>query len=222
MEQLVGFFDQEASRDYDQCVEDTQNWLREESDEPLPIRCVGVDCSEQAVQFAEEARLLDAGIAKNFEEGQEASEQEVRLMRHCNLMTSTGAIGYVTEKTLGAIFAHLGKALPEQRGPYMVMTILRLFDGELIKPVFQESGFHFERIPGVRLMQRRFADEAEQAKTLRALRERGVDAEGWETEGILYADLYAAAPRPDFEALWEAMTRTRNQLSTASETALET
>lgn len=216
-DRIVDFFQNQASRDYSQCVEETRQWLEEEVDAPLPIKCVGVDCSEEAVQFAEEADLLDAGIPKNFEEGEKAAENEVQLIRQCNLMTSTGAIGYITDKTLDVVLSHLGKSLAEQRGPYIVVTILRMFDSAPIKRTFEKFGFRFEQVPGVRLRQRHFATQSEQDKTVRLLRDGGVNPNGWEAEGSLYADLFAAAPAADFQALADALLETRARLKDEDE-----
>ena len=213
--QIANFFKNDASRDYAECVQDTRQWLKTEAESSLAIQCVGMDCSEEALQFAEEAELLDAGISKNFEENEEATEAEIQLMRHCNLMTSTGAIGYITEKTLGTVLSHLGKALPEQHGPYIVVTILRMFHSAPIRNIFQHFGFQFERMPGIRLRQRQFADETEQRKTIRVLKEHDVDPTDWESEGHLYANLFAAAPEPDFPALKHIILETRDRMNRA-------
>lgn len=219
--QIAEFFDNEASRDYGQCVEDTRQWLDGEEAEPKAMKCVGMDCSEEAVQFAEEADLLDAGISKNFEEGDKPSDKEIQLIRNCNLMTSTGAIGYVTEKTLSVVLSHLGKAQAEQQGPYVVVTILRMFDSEPIRRSFEKFGFRFEQVPGVRLRQRYFADDGEKEKTLAVLRERGVDPTGWESEGSLFADVFAAAPAADFQVLLDALLARHAELDGSSEAAVE-
>jgi hypothetical protein len=202
-------------------VEETKQWLEDEGDVPRPITCVGVDCSEEAVQFAEEADLLDAGIHKNFEKDEDATNPEIQLIRHCNLMTSTGAIGYITDKTLSVVLSHLGKALAEQQGPYVVVTILRMFDSAPIRKTFETFGLRFEQLPGVRLRQRHFADEQEQEKTIQLLRERHIDPAGWEAEGSLYADLFAAAPHADFSCLAGALLARHAELKDEAETALE-
>ena len=214
---MMDFFREEAPEEFDACIEATRSWLRQQAT-PGDVRCVGTDSSEAAIHFANESGLIDGGIARNFEEDAQPSEEDVRLFRRCRLLTSTGAIGYVGRKTLSILLKHLGKDHPGQAGPYAVVTILRMFDPEPIRETFKQFGLHFDIVPGIHLRQRKFTDKGEQDQTLALLEKRGIGADGLEEEGILYADLYLAAPPADYHKFhrWINATRIRQSAHTAS------
>ena len=203
--ELSRFFDQEAPRDLRGCVESTRHWLQGR-DAHADLECIGLDCSRQAIGFAEEAGLLCSGIARNFENEEEPSAAEQFIMRNCNILTSTGAIGYVGDKTLSIILEQLGKSFPENAAPFFVVTILRMFDPSPIRSCFESFRYRFNRVPGVQLRQRHFADDDEQSQTIDVIRKRGLNPEGLETEGMLYADLYVGAASSDLGGLLGKLT----------------
>lgn len=213
--EIAEFFENEANRDYCDCVTDTKSWLAE-NEAAKPLACIGADASSEAIKFASAAGLIDDGIAQDLETDQKLPAQECSLIQHCNLLTSTGAIGYVGEKTVSAILTHLGKACPPGRGPYTAVTILRMFQVEQIRKTFEKFGYRFELAPGVRLRQRRFQDEKEQKETIRLLAERGISTAGWEDTGYLYADLYVAAPAAELELMLKQVEQTRQRLEKES------
>jgi len=210
--EIADFFDSQKSQDYKLCVEDTREWLAD--NEPIePISCIGADSSAEAIRFAKDADLIDGAIACNLEKDQDLSEKDRGLIRQCNLLTSTGAIGYVGEETLSAILTHLGK---DRAGlePYAAVTILRMFPAEPIAKAFAHFGYQFAIVPGVQLRQRRFHDDEEQCETVRILHERGLDTDGLESEGYRYADLYVAARAKDVDFIVTQMEETRLRLET--------
>jgi hypothetical protein len=210
--ELARFFAEHKSRDYHDCIEATRDLL-EATESPDAVSCLGLDCSEKALRFAEDTGLLDGTIARNLEEDQSLPPDEVRMIQECNLLTSTGAIGYVGNKTLSVLLRHLGKSKRQSHGPYSVVTILRMFDSAPIAATFERFGFHFAAVPGVRLRQRQFETEEEQARTLKLLVKRGIDTDGWESEGFLYADLFAAAPAGDMDSLVNCLRETHSGCS---------
>jgi len=208
--EIADFFEQQTSRDYQICVKDTRKWLTD--NEPVkPVSCIGADASAPAIQFAQDAGLIDGGIARDMEKDSELSEEERGLIRQCNLLVSTGAIGYVGEKTLSAILQHLGKGR-SLTGAYAAVTILRMFPTEPVVKTFERFGYQFSIVPGVQLRQRRFRDDGEQCETLRILNERDLDTSNLESEGYLYADLYVAAPSADVEHILKQMEAMRLHL----------
>ena len=161
------------------------------------IRCVGLDSSEPAIRFGLGSGLLDGGIARNFEvEGALPTEEDRSWFRSCNLLICTGAIGYVSDRTLDIVLQDLGKDHPSDFGPCAVFTILRMFDTEPVEAVFEKHGFAMSAVPGARLPQRKFEDAREREQVLTLLHERGIDTGSWEEQGRHYADLYVAA-RPE-------------------------
>ncbi|RMH44769.1 MAG: hypothetical protein D6689_01690 [Deltaproteobacteria bacterium] len=215
-DEMVAFFATRAPRDYHAARQATRIWLNI-TPPACDIRTVGLDQSEPAIRFAVESGLLDGGVARDFEQpGASPTREECAWFRSCNLLISTGAIGYITERTLGIVLRHLGKDRPCKVGPFAVATILRMFDPSPVQSVFAEHGFRFEPVPGVRLPQRRFANRDERNKVLSLLHDRGIDTRQWEEGGRLYADLYIAAPAEHFSLLLERMRETRSELEAGS------
>jgi len=209
--EIADFFEGQGEINYRQCVTDTREWLSENGP-GKPIACVGADSSAEAIKFAEDAGLLDGGIAHDMEMDQRLSPEECAMIQKCNLLISTGAIGYVGERTLNAILQQLGKDTPKAHGPHTVVTILRMFDPDPIARTFAQHGYTFVRVPEVHLRQRRFHDEKEQAETIPLVEARGLDCGELETDGYLYADLYVGAPEKDLSELIRAMEDTWRKL----------
>ncbi len=218
-DEIVSFFSSRAPREYHAACEAMRMWLNI-APPACDVRAVGLDSSEPAIRFAVDAGLLDGGIAQNFERPDIApNEDEKAWFRSCNLLISTGAIGYITERTLEVVLQHLGKDYPAEFGPFAVVTILRMFDSAPIEAVFEEHGFTFAAVPGLRLPQRRFADEEEQHKVISLLHDRGIDTGRWENRGRHYADLFIAAPPRQFSLLLERMGQTRRARDRDSDVA---
>lgn len=209
--EIADFFQNSADQDYRQCVKETREWLAE-SDLVTPITCVGADASAEAIKFASDAGLIDGGIAHDLETDQDLNPEERQLIRKCNLLISTGAIGYVGEKTLSAILKELGKSSSLTHGPYSVVTILRMFEPEPIAATFAKFGYKFAPVPGVHLRQRRFHDDKEQQETIRLLTKRGLGTETLEATGYLYADLFIGSPQADLHGLLQQMEETWESL----------
>ena len=193
---------------YDAACEVTRMWLNI-APPACDLRAVGLDRSEPAIRFATDAGLLDGGIARDFEQPDASpTDDECAWFRSCNLMISTGAIGYVTARTLDVVLRQLGRNYPGHFGPLAVVTILRMFDSSPIRAAFERHGLTLGRVQGVRLPQRRFADEEEQRCVLSLLHDRGIDTREWEDRGKHYADLYVAAPPRQYSLLQERMMET--------------
>jgi carnitine O-acetyltransferase len=216
-DEMVAFFSSRAPTQYHAACETMRMWLNI-APPACDVRCVGLDSSEPAIRFAVDAGLLDGGIARNFENDEVTpTEGELAWFRSCNLMISTGAIGYVTEKTLDVILIHIGKDNPGEFGPFSVVTILRMFDPSPIGDVFEKYGYKFGAVPGVRLPQRTFVDQEERHKVISLLKEREIDTSGLEDRGKLYAGLFIASPPDQFPALQKWMITTHSACVRESE-----
>jgi len=190
-EEFRAFFAARAPRDYDECVAATRLWLQAVP-APQELRIVGVDTSVPAIRFATDAGLIAGGVSRDLERD-DPSDDECAWMAGCNLLTSTGAIGYVTDATVRRVLRCLARDHAGPFGPVAVLTVLRMFSVEAVAQAFSAAGLAFVRVPGVRLRQRRFADAAERTHVLQLLAETGVDPDGWESTGWLWAELYVAA-----------------------------
>ena len=100
-----------------------------------------------------------------------------------------------------------------------MLTILRMFDPAPIAKTFQEHGFRFGPVPGLRLPQRRFTGPEEMGRVISMLRERGLDTREWEEKGKQFADLYIAAPPRQFPLLSDHMVKTRTRVEGESRMA---
>jgi len=208
VEDMKAFFASHPETPYQESIEATRAWLSE-APHSCDVECIGLDSSGPAVSFAEDVGLLDAGIARDFEvPDAEPTFEERTWFRGCNLLISTGAVGYLTDRTFEAILPHWAKDI-HGFGPAAVLTILRMFDPSPIRSIFERHGFKFGVVPGIRLPQRRFADDQERAKVLSLLHDRKIDTRGWEETGKHFADLYIAAPKEDFSDLLDRMSATR-------------
>jgi len=211
-DELAGFFARRAPRDYGACVDATRSKLAD-TRPAHRVRCIGADASQEAIRFARDARLLDGGLNRNLEEEPSLDGREVALVRRSNLLISTGAIGYVGPRTLSTLLAELGKDSPLERGPCAVITILRMFDPAPVTRTFERFGFRLERVSEVCLPQRRFGNDEELQQTLDLLDARGVNADGWESTGRLYADLFAATRPGELRAFIRKLEATRDELA---------
>ena len=215
-DEIVAFFTSRAPRDFRAACEATRMWLNV-TPPACDVRSVGLDSSEPAIRYAVEAGLLDGGISQDFEEPDaQPSDEEIAWFRSCNLLTCTGAIGYVTDRTLGVVLEHLGKDYPAEFGPFAVVTVLRMFDEAPIADCFDRFGLQFLRVPGARLPQRRFADDDERQRALSELHDRSIDTSDWEDRGRYYADLYIAAPPNQHAVLLNRMIQVRDEAAERS------
>ena len=161
---------------------------------------------------------MEAGVARDFESPNiYPTEKELELFRRCNFLVSTGAIGYVTERTLSKILPHLGKNSSGDFGPCAVVTILRMFDIAPITRAFEQSGLHLVPVAGVQLVQRNFEDKTEQTEIVSILHDKGISTEGMEDKGLLLADLFLAAPPKQMSEFMEKLKSAKSDFSDTRE-----
>jgi SAM-dependent methyltransferase len=164
-------------------------------DGPEDITVIGLDPAAAAVAFGEDAGLLDEGLAVNLETEPlpEAATGELALV---DLVTSTGCVGYVTERS----FERLLPAVTQGRQPWFGNFVLRMFPFDAIEATLEASGYVTEKLAGRTFTQRRFSSASEQEQVIERLRERGIDPAGKETEGHLLAEFYLSRPAQDVAA----------------------
>lgn len=164
-----------------------------ELDDSQNIEVTGLDLAESAIAFGEEAGLLDEGLAFNLETDPLPGSAKDELAQ-IDLVTSTGCVGYVTEKT----FDRLLPAVTQGQAPWIGNFVLRLFPFEPIEETLNEWGYVTEKLEGQTFAQRKFASKDEQAQVIEQLSEQGIDPTGLETEGQLLAEFYLSRPANDF------------------------
>ncbi|MFC1783905.1 hypothetical protein ACFL02_10045 [Planctomycetota bacterium] len=204
-DEMVAFFSTRAPKDPQAACEAMRAWINV-TPTPHDVRCVGLDSSKPAIRFAIRAGLLDGGIARDFENPEiTPNAEECSWLRSCNLLISTGAIGYVTDRTMAHVVRHAGKDHPSEFGPLAVLTIIRMFDATPIRDVFERHGLRYEKVPGIMLPQRRFTDRNERKDVLKVLHDKGIDTSEWEDQGRQFAELFIAAKPDNFPELLKKM-----------------
>ncbi|WP_373491070.1 hypothetical protein [Parasphingorhabdus sp.] len=161
-------------------------------DEPADIEMVGIDLAASATAFAKDAGLLDEDIVINLETDP-LPEVAKEKLAPIDLVTSTGCVGYVTEKS----FDRLLPAVTQGQAPWMGNFVLRLFPFEPIAKSLSEWGYVTEKLEGQTFPQRHFSSTEEQEQVLEQLCERGIDPAGQESEGSLLAEFYLSRPAED-------------------------
>lgn len=147
---------------------------------------VGLDTSPQAIHYAKRVGLLRDGIATNLEE-EDVTERDERVLGGVDIVLSTGSVGYVSEKTYRRI-------LSCARQPWIVSFVLRMFPYDSFANLFAQHGLVTERLASAVFVQRRFRDVEEFEKSLEILAKLGLDTQGFESDGLLQADLFVSRP----------------------------
>ncbi len=165
-------------------------------DTPEDIEVTGLDLADKAIAFAEETGLLDEGLAINLETEPLPGPAKADLAA-IDLVTSTGCVGYVTEKS----FDRLLPAITQGERPWLANFVLRMFPFDAIEETLDEWGYVTEKLTNETFVQRRFASSEEQNQVMDQLRDQGVDPAGKESEGNLLAEFYLWRPREDAAAM---------------------
>jgi carnitine O-acetyltransferase len=158
----------------------------------LGVRFVGVDVSRQAAAYATEAGLLDDAVVADLEQ-RSLKPDEVCRVADATLIISTGCFGYITEASLTRILQ------PCREQPWMVHSVLRMFDFAPAEEALARSGYVSSRSPQL-LRQRRFDSRREQERILDRLCSMGIDPSGLESEGWLYAHIFLSRPASQADA----------------------
>lgn len=161
-------------------------------DEAEDIEVIGLDVAENAIAFAEETGLLDEGFSVNLETEAlpEAAKKELAPI---DLLTSTGCVGYVTERS----FNRLMPTITEGRQPWLANFVLRMFPFDAIEDTLNDHGYVTEKLQDRTFVQRKFMSADEQAQVLDQLQDLGIDPSGKESEGNLLAEFYLSRPSLD-------------------------
>lgn len=180
---------------------------------------IGLDISPQAVDYARRVGLLQNGIVANLEQDRITAAQ-AKIAGSADVILSTGCIGYVSEKT----YTQLLNAMP--KAPWVISFVLRMFSYRGFEKVMQSHGLVTERLASATFVQRRFRDQDEMEKTVSTLTRLGIDPAGFESDGMIHAELFLSRPEEDARqaSLDELVTVTsgRNRLTGARYVRVET
>ena len=180
------------SLDREAMVERDRDLLADLRRRDAPV-VVGVDVSAPAVAYGVDAGLIDAGAAENLEED-DPSPALAEALAPVDLVTVTGGIGYITERTFGKVIS-----ATEEATPWVAALSLRWVDFEPIAELGADQGLVTERLDGVTFPQRRFASHDERQFVISQLEERSIDPSGREADGYHHADLYLLRPEDELD-----------------------
>lgn len=157
--------------------------------EPLDaaLEMVGVDPAANAISYAVDAGMLDAGVVTNLEKA-DPTPEDTAAIENSDLIISTGCVGYVTEASLERLL----EASLDSR-PWMAHFVLRMFDFQASEEMLGRHGYVTEKVEGL-FRQRRFASTEERQHVLDNLSRLGVDATGAEENGWYFAELHVVRP----------------------------
>jgi hypothetical protein len=151
------------------------------------LEVVGIDQSPEAISYAVEAGILDDGAAEDLE-ANEPSPELVGLLEETDLITVSGGIGYITERTVARVL----DAAPTR--PWLAALCLRWVDFDPVAEVGRARDMIVHRLEEVTFPQRRFFDAAEQEHVLKELDRMGVEAAGREADGYHHSELFVLHP----------------------------
>ena len=162
---------------------------------------VGTDAAANAVSYALRAGLLDGGSAENLEED-EPTKALRRAAHGARLVTVTGGVGYVWERTFERVLSCVMDGTTEEgsgarEAPWVAAFAVRFVDYAPIAAVLARRGLVTEKLSARTFAQRRFQDDGEREHVFRQLSDAGVDPDGKEDEGWYHADLYLSRPAGD-------------------------
>lgn len=172
----------------------SDNEFYEERRVESPPEVVGVDVAGNAVSYAVQTSLLDAGFAEDLEEG-EPSEALREAASGTDLLTVTGGIGYVWENTFDRVLS----CFDEEDMPWVATMPLRMVDYTPIAEVLSGYGLATEKLTTRTFQQRRFLDGRERDHVLQKLAESDIDPGGKEASGWYHSELYLSRPAEEVE-----------------------
>lgn len=185
-------FDEGDAGPHDVLSADREAFCPERAKRDLSI--IGIDRAQFAASYAFWAGLLDDAIPENLEES-DPSPHAAKSIAACDVVISTGVVGYVTERT----FQRIIDCQPEGEMPWIASFVLRMFDYGPVAKMLETHGYTTEKLHGRTFRQRRFSGEAEQAHVEQVLQARGLDTEGLEANGHYLAEFYLSRPKADAE-----------------------
>ena len=156
------------------------------------LRVIGLDIAESAVDYAVATGSLDVGFVEDLER-EDPSPGLAEVMAEVDLITTTGGIGYVTERTF--------QRLVDVAGPstQVAAFCLRTYDYGPIAHALAAKGLVTETFTRT-FRQRRFVDADEQSWAVDRVRSLGLDPAGKEADGCYHADFFLSRPAEEIAA----------------------
>lgn len=152
---------------------------------------IGVDTAANAVSYARRSGALDFGAAENLESEEPGEELRTELAG-LDLLTVTGGIGYIGERSFERVLDAV-----EGPAPWVAAVALRWVDYSDISETLARYGLKTRRLESQTFEQRRFADRDEKEYVCRELEKMDIDTTGKECEGSYHAYFYLSTPEEE-------------------------
>jgi len=159
------------------------------------LRVIGIDRAQFASAYGFWSGLLDDAIPEDLEVCDPTPRAATAIGR-CDLVISTGVVGYVTERT----FARIMACQAEDEMPWVASFVLRMFDYGPVAEMLDKFGYATEKLAGRYFRQRRFADDAEWHHVEKLLAKRNLCTSGLEANGHYLAEFFLSRPKKDARA----------------------
>lgn len=156
---------------------------------PDTVRVLGQDVADRAVTYAQRVGLHWQSTSENLEED-DPSNALAEALAQVNLITVTGGVGYVSERTFDRVL----KCVGGDDACWVAAFVLRWIEYDPIAEVFVTYGLETERLAGHVFPQRQFADDTERDFALKELSRIGVDPGGM-FEGWYLSEFYLSRPK---------------------------
>jgi hypothetical protein len=155
-----------------------------------------IDISEEALKFSEEMGLCERGINIDLE------AEKLNLLESLpkiDVVIATGCVGYIGYKAFSNLLkviknrqSNSTESKKEYVAPIFAFSVLRMFDMEDIKEVFEIYDYSIVKSDIIPIRQRNFSDAKEKAQTISILHDMEINTEKYEDSGSFYADFYVA------------------------------
>ncbi len=194
-EELTGLLSEELA-------EADAAFYREHLKEAAP-EVIGVDVARNAVSYGVRSGALDAGFAENLEE-EEPTEELRRAVSGTDLLTITGGVGYVSERTFERLLECMTEG-PQGQIPWVAVFALRWVSYEDVSETLSSFGLVTEKLEGHTFTQRRFTGDEEREYVLEELAGMDIDTTGKEDTGWYHANFYLSRPAEESKIPLEAL-----------------
>ena len=171
----------------DRLVAADREWYAERTRPEAP-RTLGLDVASNAVAYGRAVGVLDGGWAEDLESNEPSADLSEQIA-DVDLVTITGGIGYVSERTFDRLFDQL----PTERPPWVAAFCLRTYPYDGVAESLAQRGLVTEQAAAT-VPQRRFVSADERDAALEAVRERGLDPTGREDTGWYHCDFFLSRP----------------------------
>ena len=200
----------QASKPADASRQSEADWYASQSARG-DVRFYGIDTSANAIEFATNVVLLDAGVAVDLEDQLNTPSSLASLPQQIDLVVSTGCVGYITNKTFKKVLLHIDPSKP----PIIASFVLRAFDYSEIAETLAEHGFRTTKLADTTFVQRRFRDSTEQAHILSLLMARSGHPQTPtppENDGYYHAELFVSIHQDAEPAILDDLRQTWSEL----------